>query len=221
MNGAGAPFAGGNDPYRKSASSYGKGTYVEGMAQNAPGVDPMGAGPVAPEAGKPVVGFLYSVSRMGVGEFWPLHIGVNTIGRGASADVRLLEQTVSEMHAEIVVRKMKNPEKLIASITDARSTCGTMVNDESLAFSSRECFNNDIITVGESYRLLLILIDTKELGLSVAETFRPVEEAGMNDMPPFMGGAQPFTAPYAPGAPGTEAMDGGYAGPQSGGTVGV
>ena len=30
---------------------------------------------------KPIIGFLYSISRSGHGEFWPLRIGSNSIGR--------------------------------------------------------------------------------------------------------------------------------------------
>lgn len=88
---------------------------------------------------KPIVGFLYSISKSMAGEFWPLHIGSNTIGRSANCDVSLGEATVSEEHAVLVVRQMKNPEKIIASICDSRSTCGTMINGESLGFDQREC----------------------------------------------------------------------------------
>ena len=81
---------------------------------------------------KPIVGFLYSISKSMAGEFWPLHIGSNTIGRSANCDVSLGEATVSEEHAVLVVRQMKNPEKVIAWINDSGSTCGTMINGESL-----------------------------------------------------------------------------------------
>ena len=121
---------------------------------------------------KPVVGFLYSISKGGAGEFWPLRIGSNSVGRSSECDVCLAEATVSEQHAVLVVRLMKNPEKIIASICDARSTCGTMINGESLGFDQRECFSGDIITIGEHYELYLILIDAKQLGLSVCREFK-------------------------------------------------
>ena len=124
---------------------------------------------------KPIVGFLYSISKSMAGEFWPLHIGSNTIGRSANCDVSLGEATVSEEHAVLVVRQMKNPEKIIASICDSRSTCGTMINGESLGFDQRECFNGDIITIGEHYDLFFILIDAKQIGLNVCRGFMPTQ----------------------------------------------
>lgn len=121
---------------------------------------------------KPLVGFLYSISRTGFGEYWPIHIGPNVIGRSTKCDISLPEGTVSEEHAVIVVRMMKNPQKLDASISDERSSHGTLLNGESIS-STRplECKNGDIITVGECYQLYLILVDAKSLGLSVAENF--------------------------------------------------
>lgn len=146
----------------------GEGTRIpmsNGGAQNVP---PRGIGRAK---SKPLVGFLYSVSRTAFGEYWPLYQGVNTIGRDASSDIQLSESTVSGSHAELVVRKMKNPESLLISITDTRSTCGTMVNGESLGFTPHECKNWDVITVGESYELLLIVVDTAGLGLTEKPDF--------------------------------------------------
>lgn len=138
--------------------------------------------------GKPVVGFLYSISRTGVGEYWPIHIGQNTIGKSATCDIILPEATVSSDHAVLVARKLKKPEKVIASLCDSRSTNGTMLNGESLGFNPVECKNGDIITVGDNYELILILIDAATIGLHVSENFIPVEvsepETGGN-MPPM------------------------------------
>ena len=124
---------------------------------------------------KPIVGFLYSISRSGGGEYWPIHIGSNTIGRSSDCDICLPEGTVSDKHAILVVRLMKNPEKVIASICDSSSTIGTMINGESLGFEQRECFNGDILTVGAHYDLLFILIDAKQIGLKVCGEFIPVK----------------------------------------------
>ena len=77
----------------------------------------------------------------------------------------------------LVVRKMKNPEKVIASISDARSTNGTMLNGQSLGFSAEECKNGDIITIGDNYELYLILIDAASLGLKPVEGFIATEAA--------------------------------------------
>ncbi|MBR5254488.1 MAG: FHA domain-containing protein [Bacteroidales bacterium] len=137
---------------------------------------------------KPIVGFLYSISRSVLGEFWPLRLGANCIGRSVNSDICLKEATVSEQHAVLVVRKMKNPEKIIASICDSRSTCGTMINGESLGFDQRECFNGDIVTIGEHYDLYLILIDSKQIGIGTCDNFIPINvnnctSLGINENP--------------------------------------
>lgn len=129
---------------------------------------------------KPIVGFLYSISRTNSGEYWPLRVGPNSIGRSVSCDIYLPEGTVSEQHAEFVVRLMKNPEKVTAAIYDQRSTCGTMINGESLGFEPRECANGDIITIGDHYDLYVVLIDVKLLGLSVCQDFIPVDAEQFN-----------------------------------------
>jgi len=133
-------------------------------------------------SGKPVVGFLYSVSRTATGEFWPLYQGQNTIGQGPENDIQLSEGTVSTEHAVIMVRKLKKPEKVIASITDARSTNGTMLNGQSLGFTAEECKNGDIITIGDNYEMYLILVDPATIGLSVSESFIPVDSEAQDDM---------------------------------------
>lgn len=132
---------------------------------------------------KPVVGFLYSISRTSVGEYWPLHLGSNTIGSSAKCDIQLSEATVSGEHADLVVRQMKSPAKLIASVTDARSTNGTMINGASLGFSSQECFNGDVITFGEHYQCVLLLIDPKVYGLESSADFIPVGKIDTNPFP--------------------------------------
>ena len=221
-----------------------RGTVVPGMTENPSGTGGQGVNqqfaqprpkPVA--SGKPVVGFLYSVSRTAAGEYWPLHIGQNTIGQNPASDVVLPEGTVSSDHAVIVVRKMKNPEKVIASISDARSTNGTMINGESLGFAAVECKNGDIITIGDSYELFLILVDAASLGLSVAENFIAVEEeeAYYDDQhvlePGYTRpgeGYQPYGAATPPPPPfggfnpgGTVGLDGSSSGGDKGGTIGM
>lgn len=143
---------------------------------------------------KPVIGFLYSISKSGSGEYWPLRIGSNTIGRADNCNVSLSEATVSEQHAVLVVQQMKNPEKVIAWINDSGSTCGTMINGESLGFDRRECFNGDIITIGEHYDLYFILIDAKQIGLNVCRDFISTQPASrMGNRPQNFG--NPYAAP--------------------------
>ena len=130
---------------------------------------------------KPIVGFLYSISKTNAGEFWPLHIGSNRIGRSVDSDVFLGEATISEQHAVLVIQQMKNPEKVIAWINDSGSTCGTMVNGERMGFDRRECFNGDIITIGEHYDLFFILIDAKQIGLNVCRDFMSTNQTSKNN----------------------------------------
>lgn len=140
---------------------------------------------------KPLAGFLYSISRTGFGEYWPLYIGPNRIGRSFECDIILPEATVSAMHAEIVIRRLKNPDRLEASISDARSSHGTLVNGESVPQTKPvTCKNGDIITIGESYRLYMIIVDAKALGLSVADNFidafthsRMIDDQGEENIP--------------------------------------
>lgn len=203
-----------NPTYTPSGTPTGNKTYVPGMQQGA-------SRATAQANAKPVIGFLYSVSRMGIGEYWPLHVGSNSIGRKPDCDVSLQEATVSEQHAVLVVRMMKNPEKVIASICDSQSTCGTMINGESLGFEPRECMNGDVITVGEHYDLYFILIDVKQIGLKVAEGFIPAATTPPVAPPPsaYTPGTQvpPQVNPYA----NTSSQAGPVPGSYAGGTVGI
>ena len=181
--------------------------------------NPFGTTPnnVSVPSQKPVIGFLYSISKSGSGEYWPLRIGSNAIGRSDNCSVSLSEATVSEQHAVLVVQQMKNPEKVIAWINDSGSTCGTMINGESLGFDRRECFNGDIITIGEHYDLYFILIDAKQIGLNVCRDFISTQPAvRMGNRP------QNFGNPYA--APTNNQFTQGYeqenVNPQ-GGTIGL
>lgn len=217
--------------YQRSARPAARGTVVPGMNQQvaAPAMGVQNIAEPQPQqpvqrvfnSGKPIVGFLYSVSRTAAGEFWPLHIGQNTIGQNPNSDICLPEGTVSSDHAVLVVRKMKNPEKVIASISDARSTNGTMLNGVSLGFAAEDCKNGDIITVGDNYELFLILVDAPTLGLKVSENFIPVEVEQPEDdyvddpMPSF--GADPHARPTRAG----EFNDYGSTPPPYGGMTGA
>lgn len=178
---------------------------------------------------KPIVGFLYSISKSNVGEFWPLHIGSNTIGRSPNCDICLQEGTVSENHATLVVRVMKNPEKVIASVCDSSSTIGTMINGESLGFDQRECINGDIITIGAHYDLLFILIDAKQIGLKVCSEFIPLQNTGRIPVSPLGRNVSSPTVdipsnPYAAPVGNTPKRTRGFEDtdtPQTGGTQGM
>lgn len=210
---------------RNNSGSAARGTVVPGMGQHRSGEKGCAQPEEAPQpakgrplqVGKPIVGFLYSISRTPAGEFWPLQIGPNKIGQDPSSDIILPEGTVSKDHAVLVVRKLKSSGNVIASITDAQSTNGTMLNGESLGFTPVECHNGDKIVIGENYELVLILIDTAQMGLTVSENFIHVEEEEDEEEPlGFPGG---FTNPGATSAGNVPPQFGGYQG--GGGTVGM
>lgn len=168
-----------NDMYSRTSTHVNyeartRGTVVPGMNQMAPGVQQVTEQPTKNTA--PVVGFLYSISRQGIGEYWPVHIGCNKIGRSSDCDIVLLENTVSDHHANLNVKQLKTSHKILASIIDVGSKNGIFVNDEELDYTAHECPNNAIIKIGLNYQLLLLLIDAESYGLSVAQEFIPVEE---------------------------------------------
>lgn len=167
----------GNSNYSANES---KGTHVPGMDS-----------PYQKKNAKPLLGFLYSVSRVGSGEYWPLYQGSNTIGTSGECNIVLREATVSEKHAELVIRIMKNSGDVDAAIIDQRSTNGTMVNGESIKISEpKECVSGDVITVGDHYELLVIIVKAKEHGLEPVKDFIAIEstEERMFDSMGGMGG---------------------------------
>lgn len=226
-----------------SHSASARGTVVPGMMDNtSTGSQNVGPEPVKPQPrkvaqpGKPVVGFLYSISRTPMGEYWPLQMGRNTIGQGVDNDILLAEGTVSTNHAVIVTRQVKNG--IIAAITDSQSTNGTMINGEPIGFSAEECHDGDVITIGNNYQFVLILIDAAKMGLSVSKDFISVDVESdsddTDDIPPFSpgatrpGGFDPFNdgptawgnngGGYSP-VGGTVGLDGSTSGGNHGGTV--
>lgn len=180
----------GSNPYARTGRGFSGSaneTYVPGMHENAPGAAPNQFG--KQEDNTPVIGFLYSISRKGIGEYWPLHLGTNTIGRSADCDIQLRERSVSDHHATLSIKQMKTTRKLIASIRDVGSKNGMYLNDEELDYENYTCKTNDIITVGTCYKLLLLLIDAEDYGLSVAEDFASTDDEEEAFVP---GGRQGF-----------------------------
>lgn len=231
MNGARGTAS--QDFYSRGANQSARGTVVPGMMENPRGMNAGGGQEQSRgenqvsvrniQLGKPIVGFLYSISRTPIGEYWPLQIGRNTIGQSESSDIRLFESTVSADHAVIVIRQMKNTGGVIAAITDTQSSNGTMINGETIGFSPVECHNGDIITVGNNYEFVFILIDPAQLGLSVSKDFIQVDAEDEDDdypgnLPPFGnndsthpgGGFNPYDGPtqWEPGTRGYTPNDG-------------
>lgn len=163
----------------------------------------------------PIVGFLFSVSRTPFGEYWPLYLGPNKIGRAAGNSVNLLEGSVSGEHANLVIEQYSNPNVTVAVLENKGSKNGTFVNGKPVFYGrTEECKNGDILRFGSSYECLLTLIDVRELGLKKAESFISVnveEESddwndwgaddpykrndAEQDMPFFNQGAQKGTTP--------------------------
>lgn len=115
-----------------------------------------------------IFGFLFSVSKTMAGEFWPLMLGANTLGRGSGNSIVLAESTVSETHASIHV--ISRAKKLIVYIKDDQSKTGTLLNGELLR-GEADLKSGDVITVGEQYELYVVLINAYDLGLSEKPDF--------------------------------------------------
>ena len=149
----------------------------------------------AVKTGVPIVGFLYSISHNGIPEFWPLHLGPNTIGRSADCDIQLKEQTVSSNHAVLSIKQMKSTGRFIAMIRDVGSKSGMFLNDEELDYDNHTCKHEDVITVGENYQLLLLLVDATNYNLKAAENFMPVTEAEQVQAPVQAPVMSPYSRP--------------------------
>lgn len=246
----GGSFGEGTQSFYTRGARQHRGTVVPGMedinshqpqvnqSQLSPAAQPQVRRVVNP--GKPVVGFLYSISRTAAGEYWPLQIGRNSIGQNPDSDIVLAEGTVSGNHAIIVVRQTKNG--VMAAITDTQSTNGTMINGDVIGFTAEVCNSGDVITIGNNYQLVLILVDAAQLGLVPSKDFIPVavdaeddddinEVEGGDFPPPFGGTTRPggfSPTGFNPGgtmggfnAGGTVGLDGSMSGGAHGGTVGM
>lgn len=134
----------------------------------------------------PIVGFLFSVSKTPFGEYWPLYIGKNTIGRNTTDSanmINLLEGSVSSEHAALVIEQYTNPNETVAVLENKGSKNGTFINGKRVIYGrTEECKNGDILRFGSSYECMLILFDVRVLGLKKAENFISVEAAESNDL---------------------------------------
>ena len=162
---------------RGGASGYGK-TIVPGINLGLKGKTQYSTEAKKEEkqlsSSEPVAGFLYSISRTAAGEYWPLHLGENTIGRDSSCDICLPEMTVSGHHATLVVRRMKTTNEYLMDLY-VKGVNGAFVNETEVRREA-ECNDGDFITIGDNYILYIILINPFKLGMKVSETFVPAEE---------------------------------------------
>lgn len=169
-------------PYPSTNPSFGmplsgQETVIPGVTNNKP------AGIAKGPQGQ-IFGFLFSVSKTMAGEYWPLFLGANTIGRGNGNTIQLNEMTISDTHAAIHVISRAN--KLIVYIKDDASKTGTLLNGELLR-GEADLKSGDIITVGEHYELYVVLINAYDLGLSVNPSFTPASapQIASNRTAPF------------------------------------
>ncbi|MDR3262366.1 MAG: FHA domain-containing protein [Tannerella sp.] len=136
-------------------------------ASNQTGQEPAGAG------GKPIIGFLASVSRTNEGEYWVLRLGENTIGSSKKCNVALNEVSVSEEKIILFAGRHPINKKLIVTIKNSGSLNGLMVNNDFVRYdSTHDCENFDKISIG-NYELLLLLFDVNEHELKRKDDFKP------------------------------------------------
>ena len=121
-------------------------------------------------SGKPILGFLYSISRTLAGEYWALQQGKNSLGQSPESDVILSEITVSSTHAFLTIQQNSSTGQIKAYIRDAESTNGTKLNGDTIFLDTVQCNTGDIISIG-NYDLLFILIDAASAGLSLSKDF--------------------------------------------------
>lgn len=177
--------------YSRQKSSGGEPTQVLGFGQPENKDNDQYKSKSMQKPDSPVVGFLYSISRHGFGEFWPIHTGNNVIGRGDDCDIKLSEKTVSSPHADIRARILKKSGQVIANIKDLGSKNGIEVNGEELCYEDHDIKDGDKILIGNAYEFLFILIDPVEKGLKIAENFCECEDT-ISD--PFGYGTEQQTA---------------------------
>ena len=132
---------------------------------------------VKPVDDREIVGMLVSASNGGKIETFPIRKGRNVIGRSVQADIRLMEDTVSETHAVIVVRHIHTPvDRYVFTITDKESTCGTFINGENADFNTYLIEDHTRIRFGNSYECIFLRLDTQFLNLKAAPGFAAVKE---------------------------------------------
>ena len=176
-----------NDLYCRSESDDNR-TYIPGMAprQSQPEMSSGAVGAMAAPAGvqsengnsrhvslqnRVVVGVLFSISHGLLGEMFPLYLGRNLVGYTENCDVRLRENTVSSEHALIYIRKEESPAGYNITITDYNSTYGTLVNNLDGRYETLQVKENDVITIGKHYNLLVKMFDTDKAGLQEVAEF--------------------------------------------------
>lgn len=128
---------------------------------------------------RPIVGVLFSVSRLSTGEVFPVYLGRNTIGSDEGCDIFLKEATVSPNHAVLLVRKIGKDDGgmiMTSYLTDYDSEYGTMIGDTYLEYEKMECQDHDLISVGMGYKFLFCLFDIKLHQMFTDNEFKYLEK---------------------------------------------
>ncbi len=121
-----------------------------------------------------LMGFLVSYSQIGKGEFWVLREGnKNIIGKASSCSIQLKEQTVSDQHAIINIRRSRDEtKKLMVVITDTNSANGTVVNGVDIGINGHINLKQfDRIKIG-NYDLMVIIVDKIAQKLELNPNFK-------------------------------------------------
>lgn len=124
---------------------------------------------------RPIAGILYSVSKDSYGELFPVYVGRNTIGNSDDADVYLSEESISSVHALILIRKISmadGSKKSTMTISDSGSKHGTFINDIPLDEDIVPISTSDLIRFGKTYRFQFIPLDPDVVGLFTSSDFK-------------------------------------------------
>ena len=179
-----------NDFYSRSGNDDNR-TYIPGVAAKQPQAEvsagAVGAVPtpigMTNEAdsrhfalqNRVVVGVLFSLSHGLLGEMFPLYLGRNIVGYTENCDVRLLENTVSSEHAIIYIKKDESVTGYNITITDYNSTYGTLVNNLDGRYETLQVNENDVLTIGKHYRLLVKMFNTDKAALQEEPEFEAMQ----------------------------------------------
>ena len=118
---------------------------------------------------------LFSISHGLLGEMFPLYLGRNIVGYTENCDVRLLENTVSSEHAIIYIKKDESVTGYNITITDYNSTYGTLVNNLDGRYETLQVNENDVLTIGKHYRLLVKMFNTDKAALQEEPEFEAMQ----------------------------------------------
>lgn len=122
-----------------------------------------------------VVGCLFSISKSLLGEIYPLYLGRNIIGSSSGCDICLKEKTISPEHAILYIRKEERPSSYNITLTDYNSEYGTAVNGNDGRYETLAIKENDVITVGRHYKLLIKTFNSEEAGLDEDTDFEEID----------------------------------------------